>query len=661
MNALPIAAKEDLIVSKLLEHQVIIVEGETGSGKTTQIPIFLYEAGFSQQGMIGVTQPRRFAATSVAKYVAQLSGKPMGDIVGYHVRFDKASDRFTAIKFMTVGILLGELQSNPDLSGYSVIMIDEAHERTEEMDLLLGFLKRILLKRKQLRLIVASATADTTKFSAYFNRAPVIKVSGRTFPVDVNYLPKDFRNLDQALDAMIAKIMEIHVGGVWGNILAFVPGKAEVHRVIDGILAHGRTDLMPLPLYAGMEYEEQERALSPQKMRKVIVCTNIAETSITVDDVGFVIDSGYIKESDYSSENSMAGLDTIEHSQAGCEQRKGRAGRTRPGVCYRLYSENSFRSRPAFTVPEIRRSEFTSSVVKMSRLGVPDPAAFDFIEAPDPVIVKNAQESLAILGALDARTKMLTKLGLQMSSLPVEPVVSKMLLQARSFDCLSEMITIAAFMAANGGFFLRPKGLEGAADKKHNVFYDGQSDMLVFLNIWNGYQSAGCDKGWCQKHFLNHRALWEIGSIRDQLEKKFVSVGAKITSTNNLSVLLRCVTAALRYNVFEYRPGHGYCALFQNVEGVQLHPSSALKAVKARFIIPTKVVETTGRYARNCTIARPEWLAEFLPQMFVAKEFANVRGKDTFLADQSIYYRGQKVGTKIIFLTAEELAKAKAA
>ncbi len=655
MKELPIRAKEDVIVATLLDRQVIIIEGETGSGKTTQVPIFLYEAGFSQQGTIGVTQPRRFAATSVAYYVASLSGKPMGDIVGYQVRFDRASDPNTAIKFMTAGILLRELLSDPQLLRYSVIMVDEAHERTEEMDLLLGLLKGVIAKRKNLYLIIASATIDTKKFSEYFGGVPIIKVSGKVYPVQTHYLKEDIDDLDYLFRRMAEKVIEIRSTSLSGHILVFVPGKQDVHQVINEIQLRKPDELVTLPLYGGMEPEDQGKAFVDYgNIRKVIVATNIAETSVTVDGVVYVVDSGLIKESDFNSDNGVSGLDIIEHSQAGCDQRKGRAGRTRSGICYRMYTEENFGKRRSFTRPEILRTKLTNTVLSMASLGITNPEAFEFIDPPETSVIRRASEELVILGALDRRRN-ITRLGLQMASLPMDPVVAKMLLDAREFGCLKEMITIAAFLSVPHAIMC-PKGLEQKADEMHRQFINEQSDLLTYLNIWLAFKRALFNREWCKTHFLNQRALWEIQSLRQQLKDKFRMAGVQVTSSSDHQAVMKCIVGGLKYNILECR-SDGYFGLFKDVRGVKVHPTSVLKKCKARFIVMTDIIETREQYARNCTIARIEWLAEFLPHIFASKKavFRSYKPGDYHVVgEQVIVFRGKPVGTRVVNIPLEK-------
>ncbi len=625
MTNLPISEKEEFIIGTLLENQVIILEGETGSGKTTQMPIFLYEAGFAQKGTIGITQPRRFAVTSVANYVAQLSGKPMGDIVGYQVRFNQSSDENTAVKFMTAGILLLELQNDRELSRYSVIMVDEAHERTAEMDLLLGLLKGVIQRRKNLRLIIASATIDTQKFSKYFGNAPIVKVSGRTYPVEIRYLPSSIDDSENFIDQVAQKVVEVQNSTLLGHILVFLPGKQDIHEAIEAINKLSSGKLMVLPLYGGMEPSEQERVFKNYAgLRKVIVSTNIAETSVTVDGIAYVVDAGFVKESDFNSDNGLAGLDVIKHSKAGCDQRAGRAGRTRSGICYRMYTEADYAERRSFTQPEIQRISLMSTLLTMARLGISKAEAFDFIDAPDSKIIRSSYESLIILGALDQRRK-ITQLGLQMATLPFDPIVSKMVLDSCKAGCVKEMITIAAFLSVPN-VLLRPKGLEALAWKEQRMFFHSQSDLLQHLNIWKEYKAAGYDRKWCKEHFLSHRALWEISEVRADLKKRLIKAGVNTERSGNQDVLLRCIVQSLKFNILEYRPKQGYCSLFQNVQKVSVQQGSVLHGSKHPYITSTQLVEVKNlRIARNCTIVRPGLIAELFPHLAQKK-----KKKDSF-------------------------------
>ena len=694
---LPIHAHRDQIVSTIRQNQVTIVVGETGSGKTTQLPLFLYEACFSTNGVIGITEPRRIAASSVAKYVAAQLGTELGEKVGYQVRFDDQTTPSVKVKFMTDGILLREIQEDPELSKYSVIMVDEAHERSVNIDFTLGLLKQLLTRRSDLKVVISSATIDAEKFSRYFNGAPVVTVAGRTFPVDIKWSDRDHDEYD-IVDAVVKQVVDIHKNMPEGDILVFMTGQDDIDKVVRAIkkmqdeppagmfpgLAGairlqgigGKSvqqleveNILVLPVHGGLSSEEQQLIFEtfPGK-RKVIVATNIAETSITIDGVVYVIDSGRIKETHFDTQSGIQSLDVVPHSQSGCNQRAGRAGRTRPGVCYRMYTESNFRTRPQFTEPEIRRMSLAGVVLSMELIGISDVENFDFIDQPDREAFHEAYETLLALGAVANTTGGgLTPLGRSMAELPLEPRIARMVLEAQKYGCIEEVATVAAFLSVRN-IFTRPKGKESYADAAQQKFKVERSDALTYLKIWKQYEESGFDKQWCYDNFLHGRSLWEIRSIRNQLLSLLRQRKGEITSTNDEDAIVRSVAAGLIHNLLEFSSRHAYVTSFRTTyNSVFIHPGSSVFGSwdEPRFIVATELMTTSKTFARGVSVVKVEWLPEIAPNhfRFGSPEFVGyVEGEDTATgrrpiimgATKRMYSQERTVGYQEIRIPIEE-------
>ncbi len=653
---LPIHAVRSEIIETLEQHQVVILLGETGSGKTTKMPQFLYQAGYTQHGMIGITEPRRIAATSVARYVAQEFRTQIGDLVGYHVRFDAQSADGTAIKFMTDGILLQEIQHDPNLSKYSVLMIDEAHERSQATDFLLGLLKDLLKRRPDLRVIVASATIDAERFSEYFNQAPIIRVSGRTHSVDIKYLESDvepyddsgFFTMEPIIDVIAERIISIHRTEGPGDILVFMPGNEDIKAVIERVEIHEFSNLVTLPVYGGISAEEQDRIfMSYPDKRKVIVATNIAETSITIDGIVYVVDCGYIKQIHFHPANSLQSLDIVQHSQSGCNQRAGRAGRTGPGICHRMYTEANFNSRRPFTEPEILRASLANVVLTMESIGIANIEGFEFLDAPCPEAFHEAYETLITLGAIASDKTGITELGRQMAQLPLEPRMSRMLLEAKKHNCITEVATVAAFLSVHY-VFNRPKGKEGEADQAHKRFQDDQSDALRYLSVWRSYVASGYSTSWCIENFLSIRSLLQIKHIREQLLNLLERSGIHLSTTTDRTLILRSVTAGLIYSLFQHASKHIYKGAFREIREVDffIHPSSGLFPKRKEdmpLIVAAEVLRTTSSFLRCCTKVEIAWLQELVPHLFSEEIIL-----DGFIEDGSLM-----TGRKITFFNGK--------
>ncbi len=622
-EVLPIAKHREAILNSVHKNQVTIVVGQTGSGKTTEIPKFLYEAGFGQGGLIGVTEPRRIAALSVARFVASNLNVAIGKIVAHKIRFNDETDRETVVKFMTDGILLREFHDDPLLSKYRVIMIDEAHERSANIDFLLGLLKQVLAKRPELRLIVASATIDANKFSTYFGGAPVLNIDGRMHDVKIIWSESDVWSLEDRVARAVSAMDTIVNTSSHGDVLVFLTGIDEIEAVSDALgRLRGSHDLVVLPAHGSLSPEDQVKVFGvyPGK-RKVVLATNIAETSITIDGLVYVIDGGLIKETHFDPSVGMQSLDAVEHSKAGCEQRSGRAGRTQPGVCYRLYTKTNYDRRPAFTEPEIKRMSLAGVVLAMEALEIPNIKDFDFIDPPDAQMFKEAYETLEVLGAIEKDKSGLTPIGVEMAALPLEPRVSRMVIEAKKHGCVEDVATIAAFMSVGRSVFARPKEKEREADRAHFQFKNPQSDMLTFLKVWRKYEASNFNRDWCFKNFLMSKTLQEVKNIRSQLLQKLSRSGVSIAQSSDDDAVLRCVAAGLAYNLLHHGGRHDYMGVERSLYGIYVHPgSSVFGHANPEWMVAAEVVETTKRYARMCSIVKTQWLPEIAPAKFTLGE-----------------------------------------
>lgn len=644
---LPIAKHRDAILKSVADNQVTIIVGETGSGKTTAVPQYLYEAGFGKSGMIGVTEPRRIAAISVAKFVASNLNVAVGKTVAHKIRFDDTTDADTVVKFMTDGILLREFHDDPLLSRYAVIMVDEAHERSANIDFLLGLLKQVLAKRPELRLVVASATIDANKFSNYFGGAPVLRIDGRLHGVEIVWSETNHWYEKDRINATVSTIRQILDTSSEGDILVFLTGIDEINAVEEEMgYLRGSYDLVVLPAHGSLSPEDQVKVFHPYRgRRKVVLATNIAETSITIDGVVYVVDTGFIKQTHFDPQIGIQSLDAVEHSKAGCEQRAGRAGRTQPGVCYRLYTKEDYDSRPAFTEPEIKRMSLAGVVLAMEALEIPNIKDFDFIDPPDAHAFKEAYETLEALGAIEKDKPGLTKIGVEMAALPLEPRVSRMVIEAKKYGCVEDVATIAAFMSAGRSVFARPRDKEWEADAAHARFKSRYSDMLTFLHLWREYEMADFDKNWCFRNYLVGKTLQEIRNIRSQLLQQFERSGVEITQSEDSQSVLRCVAAGLAYNLLRHMSRHEYEGIERSLFGVYIHPgSSVFGYTNPQWMVAAEVVETSKRFARMCSTVSTAWLPEIAPQSFSLGELIlrnYTVGDDEAVAARQVMYKNK--------------------
>jgi len=542
-EGLPIAAHAEMIVELVCAHQVVVVAGETGSGKTTQLPKLCLQAGRGGAGMIGCTQPRRIAARAVARRVAEELQVPMGGLVGYQVRFNDNISEDTVVKFMTDGILLAEIASDRWLSRYDTIIIDEAHERSLNIDFLLGYLKQLLRKRRDLKLIVTSATIDTERFSQHFDDAPVVDVEGRGYPVEVRWRPLDGdaagahgegkepgsqpRGSDEGgavsvLDGIVAACDEIMRERGTGDTLVFLPGEREIRDAHQALERRKYRHTEVVPLYARLSARDQDRVFNPGPQRRIVLATNVAETSLTVPRIHYVVDPGLARVKRYSPRQKLDRLHIEPVSQASADQRKGRCGRIAPGTCIRLYAEADFLSRPQYTDPEIRRAALAGVILRMLSLGLGDIDAFPFVEPPDPRAVADGWQQLAELGAVDSERR-LTDIGRQMARLPVDVKLARMLIAAQRHGCLHEMVAIASFLGIQDPRE-RPADQRAAADNAHALFADPKSEFVGILKLWEAYRQAHEDltqsqlRKWCEKHFLGFLRMREWRELHRQLK-----------------------------------------------------------------------------------------------------------------------------------------------
>ena len=525
--SLPIAAHADELVGLIRTHQVVVVAGETGSGKTTQLPKLCLLAGRGAAGMVGCTQPRRIAARSVARRVAEELQVPIGGAVGYQVRFNDAVGEATAIKFMTDGILLAEIQHDRWLSKYDTLIIDEAHERSLNIDFLLGYLKQLLPKRPDLKLVVTSATIDTARFAAHFGEAPVVDVEGRGYPVEVRYRPLEGEGEEDGgqrtiADGIVAACDEIMREKGIGDTLVFLPGEREIREAHQALERRKYRHTEVLPLYARLSAKDQDRVFQPGPQRRIVLATNVAETSLTVPRIHYVVDPGVARVKRYSPRQKLDRLHIEAVSQASANQRAGRCGRIAPGTCFRLYSEADFAARPAFTDPEIRRAALAGVILRMLALGLGDIDKFPFLEPPDPRAIADGWQQLNELGAVDAQRK-LTTIGRTMAQLPVDVKLARMLVAAQAHGVLHEMLVIASFLGIQDPRE-RPADARAAADAAHAQFADAKSEFVGILKLWQAYRTAHEDltqsqlRKWADKQFLGFLRLREWWELHRQLK-----------------------------------------------------------------------------------------------------------------------------------------------
>ena len=625
-EALPIFALRDQLIQSIIDNQILVVIGETGSGKTTQITQYCAEAGLARAGtrMIGCTQPRRVAAMSVAKRVAEEVGTRLGQQVGYSVRFDDCTSPETVIKFMTEGMLLRECLADPDLRAYSVIMLDEAHERTVNTDVLFGLLKKAATRRpkEDLRLIVTSATLDAEKFSDYFNHAPIFTIPGRCFPVELEYVKEPETDY---LDAALITVMQIHLTEPRGDILLFLTGQEEIDTACEILYERMRAlgplvpELIILPIYSALPSEIQTRIFepAPEGARKCVIATNIAETSLTIDGIYYVVDPGFVKQNVYNAKLGMDALVVCPISQACAKQRAGRAGRTGPGKCFRLYTESAYRNEMVpTTVPEIQRTNLGNTVLMLKAMGINDLIGFDFMDPPPPQTLVAAMHQLYTLGALDDEG-LLTRLGRKMAEFPLDPPLSKVLIVSASpdFHCSEEALSIVAMLSVQNVFF-RPREKQTQSDQKRAKFFQPEGDHLTMLAVYQAWANSKFSNVWCFENYIQARSMRRAQDVRKQLLTIMDRYRLDIVSCGrDTTAIRRALVSGFFAHAAKKDPQEGFKTVVENQQ-VYVHPSSAVYQRPPDWVIYHELVLTTKEYMREVTVIDPHWLVELAPNFF---------------------------------------------
>ena len=633
---LPIYPFRDEFLQAVHDHQVLIIVGETGSGKTTQIPQYLHEAGYTKHGrMIACTQPRRVAAMSVAARVSQEMGVKLGHEVGYSIRFEDCTSKKTIVKYMTDGMLLREFLAQPELDSYSVVMVDEAHERTLSTDILFGLVKDVARARSDLKLLISSATLDAEKFSNYFDLAPIFKIPGRRYPVETHFSRAPEANY---LDAANVTTLQIHATQPPGDILVFLTGQEEIETV-EEILKHRMrglgakiAELIICPIYANLPTELQARIFepAPEGSRKVVLATNIAETSLTIDGIKYVIDPGFFKMKCYNPRTGMESLLVTPISKASAMQRAGRSGRTGPGKCFRLYTAYSFQNDlDDNTTPEIQRTSLANVVLTLNSLGIEYEKLlrFEFMDPPPADAIKNAMELLYNLGALNRHGK-LTKVGRQMAEFPLDPMLSKMIVASDKYKCSDEIISIAAMLSVGNSIFYRPKDKQVHADNARMNFHTGDvGDHIALLKVYNSWKEANYSTQWCYENYVQVRSMKRARDIRDQLAGLLDRVEIELTSnSNDLDAIKKSIISGFFPHSAKLQ-NNGTYRRFKNLQSVHIHPSSGLAEVIPRLVLYHEVVLTTKEYMRQVTEIKPEWLLEIAPHCYDPKDVEDSSSK----------------------------------
>ncbi|MEU8851066.1 ATP-dependent RNA helicase HrpA [Streptomyces sp. NPDC048564] len=628
---LPVSQKKDDIAAAIRDHQVVIVAGETGSGKTTQIPKICMELGRGVRGMIGHTQPRRIAARTVAERVAEELDTPLGEAVGWKVRFtDQVNPEATFVKLMTDGILLAEIQTDRELRAYDTIIIDEAHERSLNIDFLLGYLAQLLPKRPDLKVVITSATIDPERFSRHFGDAPIIEVSGRTYPVEVRYRPlleEDSEDADRDQITAITDAVEELMGEGKGDILVFLSGEREIRDTADALTKKQYRFTEILPLYARLSHAEQHRVFQAHSGRRIVLATNVAETSLTVPGIKYVIDPGFARISRYSHRTKVQRLPIEPVSQASANQRKGRCGRTSDGICIRLYSEDDFVARPEFTDAEILRTNLASVILQMTAAGLGDIEKFPFIDPPDHRNIRDGVQLLQELGALDPAQKdarkRLTDTGRKLAQLPVDPRLARMVLEADKNGCVREVMVIAAALSIQDPRE-RPADKQTQADQQHARFRDETSDFLAYLNLWRYVREQQRERGsssfrrMCKQEYLNFLRIREWQDIYSQLRTVAKQMGIHLNEDDapadrvHVSLLAGLLS---HVGMKDVKDGAKNEYLGARSAKFAVFPGSALFKKPPRFVMSAELVETSRLWARVNAKIEPEWvepLAEHL-------------------------------------------------
>ncbi len=625
---LPVYKQKDKILDALEKNQVIVVESPTGSGKTTQLPLILHEAGYTNYGMVGVTQPRRIAAVSVSEYIAKQLGEKIPGLVGYKMRFEDETIFSTKLKIMTDGILLQEMKTDPMLSKYSVMMVDEAHERSLNIDFILGLLKNVIANRPEFKVIISSATLNTSVFSEYFGACPIVRIETQPYPVTVLYDPPQSDD-PEVLVNKIASIVE-RTSREKGDILIFLQGEKFIKDTIAKLQASSvRRKLHVQGLYGRLGKEEQEKVFikAPLGKTKVVVSTNIAETSVTIDGVTTVIDSGLCKQNYYNPKTFTSSLIETEISQASSNQRKGRAGRTQPGMCFRLYEKDSFKIRPLYTREEIYRTDLAEVVLRMSEIGIRDFHSFDFISPPGRKGIIGAVETLKLLNALEDDNS-LSAIGEMMVKFPLMPRHARMIVEAvmKTPSVLKEVIIATTFLSTNSPYLL-PQGEELEARKAHHRFRRDGGDFLTYLNLFNLFLKAENSEKFCSINYLDLRTMNDLVNIENQLEEIVSDMGIPISEGGSVEdFLTTCAKGLIQFVCV--RSGRGvYKSL--TAEKIIIHPGSVMFRENPRFIVAGEIVKTSRTYARSVSPLEKHWIKNISPDLADSMQIQEKAGNKT--------------------------------
>ncbi|KAK3163326.1 hypothetical protein QOZ80_1AG0002170 [Eleusine coracana subsp. coracana] len=640
---LPVYKYRKAILYLVERHATTIVVGETGSGKSTQIPQYLKEAGWADGGrLIGCTQPRRLAVQTVASRVAEEVGVKLGEEVGYTIRFeDQTNPVVTMIKFLTDGVLIREMMEDPLLTKYSVIMVDEAHERSISTDMLLGLLKKIQRRRPELRLIISSATIEVRSMSTFFNirrknsllgssddmpnpEPAILSVEGKGYTVEVHYVEEP---VSDYLLAAVNTVLLIHEKEPPGDILVFLTGQDDIDtavKLLNEEIQHRRKhyfDLLILPLYSGLPRADQDLIFAPTSKgkRKVVISTNIAETSLTLEGVVYVVDTGFSKQKCYNPISDIESLVVAPISKASARQRAGRAGRVRPGKCFRLYTEEYYLNEmQPEGVPEMQRSNLVPCIIQLKALGIDNILGFDWPASPSPEAVIRALEILYSLGILDEDAKLTVPIGFQVAEIPLDPMISKMLLSANDFGCSDEILTIASFLSVQS-VWVSVRGVKKEFDEAKLRFAAAEGDHVTFLNIYKGFHQSGKSSQWCYKNFLNYQALKKVVDIRGQLLRLMKRFGIPLKSCDrDMQSVRKAIIAGSFANAchLEEYSQNGMYKTIRTSQEVYIHPSSVLFRVNPKWVVYQSLVSTDKHYMRNVIAIEPSWLTEAAPHFY---------------------------------------------
>lgn len=627
---LPIYKYKTEILYCVEKYQVIILMAETGSGKTTQIPQYLFESGWCDNGkIVGCTQPRRMAAISVSMRVAQEKDVELGGLVGYAIRFDDKTSNSTKIKYMTDGMLLREMMSDPLLSSYSVIMVDESHERGLHTDIILGLLKKILKKRSDLKLIISSATILAKDFKKFFetntindpskDTSIIVSIEGRMFPVQLYYMNQPSKSY---IEAALEAIIQIDKTEKHGDVLVFMPGQEDIEMLIELInteMEKRKLKLFPLPLYSGLNISDQMRVFQypPKGTRKIIVSTNIAEASVTIENIVYVIDSGFVKQKMYDPKSEMERLLVMPISQSSAIQRAGRAGRTQSGKCYRLYTKEAYLNiLSPQTIPEVQRSNMAPIIIQMKALGIENVEKFDFISPPSTDAVIRGHEILFCLGALDKSSQLTDPLGVQISEFPVDPKLAKMLLISGEMYCSEEALIIASMLTVQTVFSTSRNAQDRVERAKRNfAVYEG--DHIMLLNIFKSFNHQNNKSQWCYDNFIDYKSMLRVLKVKQQLHYYMKKFKIEMRSCGeNTEIIRKCVLSGYFTNVAQKQGDGSFYLTVRGKQKLFIHPSSSIFQYPPDWVVYSEVIQTTKAYMRDVISIDYKWLLEIAPQYY---------------------------------------------